>query len=449
MKITLYAPWLVLALFTSTTSALITVPINTFRNPAHLNPESLTRRYLHKRDVLSTANDTGANSTTEPFGSIQLTNIENDVMYTIPFGLGTPAQKFNVIIDTGSPITWLSSSSCVTEPCLTATRFHCESSTSCTTLNNTFSASYVSGQGVSGHYVAETYTIGSLQFRGAAGIVTQNKAQLPSKVDGIMGLWYYAAGSAVPILNVLSNNTLLPRNMIGIWLQSTTPNGRSSGSGVPPGASSAGGEITFGGVDTTKFQGEITYVNCAGKRPWSVPVGGITVGGAKIDVNGALAAIDTGTTAMLVPRAISDAINGAIPGAVRVTSQGGLWYLPCNGDTVITMTFGTLTFQIPYTHLALQSARSKTQQGDYCLSAVMFPSGSTVIIQEWLIGDVFLKNVYSVFDFGTNAATGGRLGFAQLGTGGLNNGAAAGVGGGRSRVTVSILVVLSVVYVML
>lgn len=117
----------------------------------------------------------------------------------------------------------------------------------------------------------ETYTIGSLQFRGAAGIVTQNKAQLPPKVDGIMGLWYYAAGSAVPILNVLRNNTLLPRNMIGIWLQSTTPNGRSSGSGKLPGAS-AGGEITFGGVDTTKFQGEITYVNCEGKRPWSVSV---------------------------------------------------------------------------------------------------------------------------------------------------------------------------------
>ncbi|KAK3835270.1 MAG: aspartic peptidase domain-containing protein [Linnemannia elongata] len=426
----------------------LSVPISTFRNPVHLNSDSLTRRYLHKRDVLSTANGTGTNSTTEPFGNIQLTNVENDVMYTIPFGLGTPAQNFNVIIDTGSPITWLSSSSCQTETCLTATRFHCDTSTSCKTLNNTFSASYVSGQGVSGHYVAETYTIGSLQFRGAAGIVTQNKAQLPPKVDGIMGLWYYAAGSAVPILNVLRNNTLLPRNMIGIWLQSTTPNGRSSGSGKLPGAS-AGGEITFGGVDTTKFQGEITYVNCEGKRPWSVPVGGITVGGTEINVSGALATIDTGTTAMLVPRAISDAINGAIPGAIRVTTQGGLWYMPCSGDTVITMTFGTLTFQIPYTHLALQSARSKTQQGDYCLSAVMFPSGPTVTIQEWLIGDVFLKNVYSVFDFGTNAATGGRIGFAHLGTGGWNSGAAAGVGVGRSIVTGSILVILSVMYTML
>ncbi|KAF9137433.1 hypothetical protein BGX30_010259 [Mortierella sp. GBA39] len=312
---------------------------------------------------------------------------------------------FDVIIDTGSPITWLSSSSCMTKTCLTATRFHCDSSTSCKTLNNTFSASYVSGQGISGHYVAETYTIDSLQFRGAAGIVTQNKAQLPAKVDGIMGLC---------------------RRL------------RSGGS--------AGGEITFGGVDTTKFRGEITYVNCAGERPWSIPSGGTTVGSTRINVNGALAAIDTGTTAMLVPR--------AIPGAIRVvapflTTQEGLWYMPCSGDTVVTMTFGTLTFQIPHTHLALQSALSKTQQGDYYLSAVMFPSGSTVSIQEWLIGDVFLKNVYSVFDFGTNAATGGRIGFAHLGTGGLSNGAAAGVGVGRGKMTGSILIVLSVMYTML
>ncbi|KAF9901647.1 hypothetical protein EC991_005834 [Linnemannia zychae] len=208
--------------------------------------------------------------------------------------------------------------------------------------------------------------------------------------------------------------------MIGIWLQSTTPHGQVND--TPAGDYTAGGEITFGGVDTTKFSGHISFVDCVGKRPWSIPVGGMTVGGTKINVNGAVAAIDTGTTAMLVPRAAADSINGAIPGSIRAATQGGLWYMPCSGDTEITMTFGAITVKIPYTHLALQSARSKTQQGDYCLSAVMFPTGQTAVIQEWLIGDVFLKNVYSVFDFGTNAATGGRIGFAQLGSGGLNSG---------------------------
>lgn len=122
--------------------------------------------------------------------------------------------------------------------------------------------------------------------------------------------------------------------------------------------------------------------------------------------------------------------------------------MPCSGDTVATMTFGNLTFQIPYTHLALQSARSKTQQGDYCLSAVMFPTGTTATIEEWLIGDVFIKNVYTVFDFGTNAATGGRIGFAHLKSG-PNNGAAGNARVSKPIIRGSILVALSVIYAIL
>ncbi|KAG0374761.1 hypothetical protein BGX24_010003 [Mortierella sp. AD032] len=293
--------------------------------------------------------------------------------------------------------------------------------------------------------MSDTYTIGSLQFRGATGVVTQNDAQLPAKVDGIMGLWYYAPGSAVPILNVLRNNTVLQRNMIGVWLQSTTPHGRTND--TPAEAYTAGGEVTFGGVDTTKFRGDINYVDCAGKRPWSIPVGGMMVGGTKINVDGGLAAIDTGTTAMLVPRVIADSINGAIPGSIRAT-QGGLWYMPCSGDTEITMTFGATTVKIPYIHLALQSARSKTLQGEYCLSAVMFPMGQTVTIQEWLIGDVFLKNVYSVFDFGTNAATGGRIGFAQLASSGSNGGMTSS-SGRASFVQLAVVGVLSIICLIL
>jgi len=41
-----------------------------------------------------------------------------------------------------------------------------------------------------------------------------------------------------------------------------------------------------------------------------------------------------------------------------------------------------------------------------------------VSIEQWLVGDAFLKNVYSVFDF-SSATT--RIGFAQLGTNGSSN----------------------------
>ncbi|KAF9898208.1 hypothetical protein BX616_004337, partial [Lobosporangium transversale] len=268
----------------------------------------------------------------------------------------------------------------------------------------------------------DIYKIGSLQFQGIAGVVTTNQARLPGSVDGIMGLWYYASGSDIPILNVLKNTTALTENMIGVWLQ------KSSGSSR---ATSPGGEITFGGVNPARYTGEITYVDCVAMRPWSIPVNGMTVNGKDIPTNGAIAAIDTGTTAMLMPKTTADAINSAIPGAISLPQEGGLWVLPCSGDAPITITFGNFKAEIPYTSLAMQSTRQRTSQGYYCTSAAMFPTGETATIDEWLIGDAFLTNVYSVFDFNTNAATGGRIGFAKL-SGSSSNGDGNNGGGGGS-----------------
>ncbi|KAI8604210.1 aspartic peptidase domain-containing protein [Dissophora ornata] len=395
MKATLSAA-LILGLTTATavSAAIVTVPVSSWDVPMNLNSESLTRRYLQKRQGSST--------------NVPLTNVENDIIYTIPLGLGSPAQNFNLAIDTGSPITWVSASSCTTGGCANSKTFNCAASSTCTTSTASFNASYVSGQGVSGTYVADTFTVGQLQFRAVAGIVTTNDAPLPTTVDGIMGLWYYAPGSQIPILNVLANSTTLTQNMIGIYL--TSSNSKST--------TSTGGEITFGGVNTARFTGDISYTNCVSSRPWSIPVGGMTVGGKAISVTGAIAAIDTGTTAMLMPQTVADQINGAIPGAVQVPNQGNIWILPCSGTTAVTITFGSFTGTIPYTSLAMQSTSQSTSQGNYCLSAAMFPTGQTATIDEWLIGDAFLKNVYSVFDFSTNAASGGRIGFASLGSGG-------------------------------
>ena len=92
-----------------------------------------------------------------------------------------------------------------------------------------------------------------------------------------------------------------------------------------------------------------------------------------------------------------------------------MWVLPCTGSTTLKITFGAFTATIPYTTLAMGQQIFKDAKGNhYCASAVMFPTGTILTIPQWVIGDVFMTNVYSVFDFGTNAATGGRIGFAQL-----------------------------------
>ncbi|CAO3567517.1 unnamed protein product [Mortierella alpina] len=414
MKFSLAAA-VVLAYASATSAAtVVTVPMTGLVNTAHQNAASLTRRYLHKRG-LST--------------DLPLTSISGDVMYTVPVSLGTPGQKFNLAIDTGSPVTWVVSSQCTLNECpKIANRFNCAASTTCRDLKSPFNASYVSGDGVQGQYIAESYTLGSLQFTAAAGLVNVDTASLPAGVDGIMGLWYYAKGGDVPFLNVLKNSTLLAQPQVGIWLQSSPD---------PKAKTAPGGEITFGGADTTRFTGELTYVNCVSNRPWTIPIGGMNVNGRNINVANALATIDTGTTAMLMPQAAADAINSAIPGAIKSASQGGLWFLPCSGATPITMTFGGLVVKIPHNTMAMQNNKARATNGaEYCLSAAMFPTGSVVAIQEWLIGDTFLKNVYSVFDFGTNAETGGRIGFALLANSNGNNGnntAGGGKDGGSNN----------------
>ncbi|KAG0018296.1 hypothetical protein BGZ81_010311 [Podila clonocystis] len=398
MKLALTAS--VMALSSAVSAAVVSLPITTFRNPEHLNAESLTRRYLQKRA-----------STTSP-----LTNIEQDLIYTIPFSLGTPAQSFNVIIDTGSPVTWVASNTCSTSGCLKTQKFNCAASSTCKKLNTPFNATYVSGQGVSGEYVGDLYTIGSLQFRGAAGIVNVDNAELPDTVDGIMGLWYYAQGSVVPILNVLKNTTALDQNVIGVYLEpsDTTKN-------------SPGGEITFGGVNTARFSGSVTYTNCLPGRPWTIPLNSVNINGKAISIAAnTKATIDTGTTAMLMPKTAADAINSAIPGAVQAPNAQDAWFLPCAGSAPVTFTFGQFTATIPYKDIAMQSTAQRTSAGLFCQSAAMFPVGPMTKIDEWLIGDAFLKNVYSVFDFENNANNGGRIGFAALGSGGSSDVSSAG-----------------------
>ncbi|KAF9547497.1 hypothetical protein EC957_008334 [Mortierella hygrophila] len=373
-------------------AGLHTVQMDRHSNSAHRNADSATKRYLHKRGMSSTS---------------PLTSITGDVMYTVPLGLGTPAQQFNLAIDTGSPVTWVVASSCTSSLCSkVANRFDCAASSSCQQSTTPFNISYVDGSEVAGSYIAEKYTLGTLSFKGAVGLVSQDSSAMGATVDGIMGLWYYPAGSDVPILNVLKNSSALTQPQIGVWLK-----GSNSEANAP------GGEITFGGADTSKYSGEISYVDCTGDSPWTIPVGGLTVNGQTISTSGAMATLDTGTSLMLVSQTVSDAINGAIPGAVKDSKVG--WFLPCKGNYPIKITFGTRQYTIPYTALAVQDQTATTDTGEtVCLSAAMYPTGETASISDWLLGDAFLKNVYTVFDFSTEK---GRIGLATLGSGGSSS----------------------------
>ncbi|KAF8981897.1 hypothetical protein BGZ46_002138 [Entomortierella lignicola] len=383
----------ILAYISTAAAGVITLPMTGLVIPEHQNPASLTKRYLHKRSTASTSS---------------LSSALHDIMYTVALGIGTPPQIFNLAIDTGSPVTWVLNKTCAGAGCDTIfNKFNCASSPTCqmSPSSGKLNVSYVSGDSVVGNYVHDIFNLGGLSFQSLAGVVDYYSANLPPTVDD------RNVPLDAPFLNTLKDTNALTEPVIGIWLATTNTDVNNTAPSVP------GGELTFGGIDPSRFVGNITYINCDPISPWTIPLDSVSVSGKTYLTTSALVTIDTGTSAMLVPEAISDAINSGIPGSIKMAAEqdGASWIIPCTGTTTVSFTFGTFTVNIPYSSLTLRNVKFQSQNTGkiYCASAVMFPTGRAPM-KEWLLGDSLLKNVYSVYDFGTNAATGGRIGFAQL-----------------------------------
>ncbi|KAG8906380.1 hypothetical protein FRC01_008037, partial [Tulasnella sp. 417] len=176
-----------------------------------------------------------------------------------------------------------------------------------------------------------------------------------------------------------------------------------------PLASEPGGSFTIGAVDPSLFTGEIDYIDIPNgwNTWWLSPLTGITIGGSVLQIGTQLAAIDTGTTLIGGPTNVVEAIYAQIPGVERGTGDSaGYYFYPCETQINISFTFGNKSWPMnpadfPY-----------DRQGDMCLGAIFavdLGGGPGQIAPEWIVGDAFLKNVYSVYRYYPPA-----VGFAQL-----------------------------------
>jgi cathepsin D len=167
------------------------------------------------------------------------------------------------------------------------------------------------------------------------------------------------------------------------------------------------------------YQGDIEYINFPSGTPryWSLSVSAITVNGKGVTTstgNAALAAIDTGTTLIGGPSADVQAIWAAVPGSVPMTGQNaGFYSFPCTTTVTVTMSFGGNAWPINPNDMNLGQL---SQGSTMCQGAIFdLSQGSNVSggsgsgNPSWVVGDTFLKNVYTVF-----RSSPGSVGFAEL-----------------------------------
>jgi len=212
-------------------------------------------------------------------------------------------------------------------------------------------------------------------------------------MDGILGLGRGDSTSntieAPSIMDVLISESLIKTKLFGVHLSRTS-------SGVND------GELDFGAPNPQLYNGDLTYIPTIANTNgfWEIAVDDAGVDGKVLGVKGRSAIIDTGTSFVLMPSDDAVALHKLISGS---TQSGETFTVPCSATEIVQLSFGGVNFNISTADYV-----GRRLGGGACASNII--GRQTFGTTQWLVGDVYLKNVYTVFDF-----DGSRVGFGVKG----------------------------------
>ncbi|KAL5507669.1 hypothetical protein ACEPAH_5287 [Sanghuangporus vaninii] len=319
------------------------------------------------------------------------------VTYTADVGVGSPATTYSLLIDTGSSNTWVG-----------ADKAYVQTSTSENTGNNV-SVTYGSGS-FSGAEYTDTVTLSSdLVIMGQRIGVASTSSGFEG-VDGILGLGpvdltegtVSGGGTVLTVTDNLFSQGTITEEVVGVYYAPTTVE------------STTNGELTFGGVDTSKTTSDISYVSTTSTSPASAYWGvdqSITYGSSGTEVLSSTAGIvDTGTTLVLLA---TDAYNTyvSLTGATLDDSVGLLSISRSDYENLQSLFFniGDQTYELT----------ANAQTWPRSLNAAIGGSSNTIYLVvsdlgsnsgeglDFINGYTFLERFYSVYD-----TTNSRVGFA-------------------------------------
>ena len=204
---------------------------------------------------------------------------------------------------------------------------------------------------------------------GVALVESDNFASDTTKFDGLMGL----AKSTLSNQGVLTPvESLAQQGLISEAITSYKLSRVSSGVND--------GEITFGGLDSTKFDSStlVTFQNVNPNGFWEGNVD-VSVNGQDLGLQGRTAILDTGTTLIIAPPADAEAVHAKIPGS-KSDGQGG-FTIPCTNSAVVSLAFGGQSFDINSTDLLFAPVNQNDLTGD-CISGIS--SGQIGGPTQWL-----------------------------------------------------------------
>ncbi|XP_071434692.1 cathepsin E [Pithys albifrons albifrons] len=313
-----------------------------------------------------------------------------DMEYFGQISIGTPRQNFTVVFDTGSSNLWVPSVYCVSKACAGHAKFQPTQSSTYQVVGTPFSIQYGTGSltGLIGsdQVVVEGITVNNQQF--AESISEPGKTFLDAAFDGILGLAYpsLAVDGVTPVFDNMMAQNLVELPLFSVYM-SQNPE------------SSLGGELLFGGFDTSRFTGTLNWVPVTQQGYWQIQLDNVQVGGrVTFCANGCQAILDTGTSLLTGPT--KDVKN--LQNYIGAVSVDGEYAVECSNLSVMPDVTFTIN-GLPYTLNA--QAYTLMEQSDgmtFCLSGFQGNDIPPPAGPLWILGDVFIRQFYSVFDRGNN-----------------------------------------------
>lgn len=381
----------------------------------HPLPSRNARQYNAKeaREQLAQAKAV-SNAATTP--SVSITN--EFAYYEINVNVGTPAQAFQCLLDTGSSDLWVSSSSnpdCAAVDCSEygtftqskSSTFHLNSSSA---HDNAFAIEYADGSFAQGSWGYDTVGIGGQVSLTQCSVAVAAKANSSNPVLGIGltslestndGQLSGQGGQSYTYPNV--PQLMYQRGLIGTNAYSLYLNDLNANTG----------KIIFGGYDTCAYTGALTTVPLVEtystvNTPVELAIGmtGFSIlsssGSSQYSKSVSYAALlDSGTTLMYLSNTLANQLYSKM-GAVA-NNQVGYYVAPCSTAGSLQFSFGSASINVPYSEILLeltdQNGNAYTENGVAQCAVGVFGIATTPGYQtEVILGDTFLRSAYVVYD---------------------------------------------------
>ncbi|CAJ0566444.1 unnamed protein product, partial [Mesorhabditis spiculigera] len=303
--------------------------------------------------------------------------------------IGTPPQRFYTDFDTGSNRTWQACSTCTQDSCVKPEigKFDCSASSTCNRTDVEFGIRYQDGDLVQGHLIHDHLCIAGYRTKSpvAIGCADRMKGMWNQKMPAIFGLDIQGMPESA-LHSIFEDKENCPEPIFSFYMNTTLD---KDGKGA--------GEITFCEADPEHYEGGITWVPVDPSqkdRAWMVMPDKFMANGKEFP--GELTYIDSGSTIMYVPDAVLESLDLPVEP------------YPCANATnlpVISIYLGGREIKMTGADYSRELSSSGT-----CMLGIQ---GSRQSGMPWfsLFGDIFMRKMYTVFDYGNR-----RIGFADLKT---------------------------------